>query len=113
MLPSFANDEITVVRPTWTTDARNVRRADYGAGAGRTPVVGCSVQPGASPELVAAGRTTTTIRYTVYAPPSVDVEAADAVEYRGKLYAVDGEPLRQPSATGALDHVFLLLIDWK
>lgn len=71
------------------------------------------MQPGASPELVADGRTTVTIRWTVLAPPGVDVEPADAIEYRGKLYAVDGEPLVWDSPTGALDHVALLLIDWK
>lgn len=113
MLPSFANDQITVVEPTWTTDARNVRKPDYGAGAARSVVRGCSVQPGASPELVAAGRSTTTIRYTVLAPPAAVASSSSGVEYLGKLYAVDGEPLRQPSATGALDHVVLLLIDWK
>ncbi|QOI67655.1 head-to-tail stopper [Arthrobacter phage Orcanus] len=113
MLPSFATQEITVVRPVWTTDARGVRKPDYGEAAGRSVVRGCSVQPGASPELVAPGRTTTTVRYTVLAPASVVVESADGVEYRGKLYAVDGEPQVWPSATGALDHVALFLIDWK
>lgn len=113
MLPSFANDQITIVEPVWTTDARNVRKADYGPAAARSVVTGCSVQPGASPELVAAGRNTTTVRYTVLAPPSAGGSSSSGVEYRGKLYAVDGEPMRQPSATGALDHVVLLLIDWK
>lgn len=113
MLPSFATQTITIVRPGWSVDGRNVRRPDYGAGAVRAVVPGCSVQPGASPEVIAAGRSTVTIRYTVLAPPSVVVEAADGVEYGGKLYAVDGEPLRWPSPTGALDHVQLLLIDWK
>ena len=113
MLPSFANDSITIVEPAWSVDARNVRKPDYGAAATRSVVTGCSVQPGASPELVAAGRSTTTIRYTVLAPPAAAASASSGVEYLGKLYAVDGEPLRQPSATGALDHVVLLLIDWK
>ena len=113
MLPSFATQEVTVVRPVWTTDARGNRKADYGAGATRVAVPGCSVQPGASPELVTDGRDTTTIRWTVLAPPSVVVEAVDAVEYRGRLYAVDGEPMVWDSPTGALDHVALFLKDWK
>ena len=112
MLPSFASQEITVVHPVWTTDARNVRKPDYGPAAGRTPVPGCSVQPGASPELVTDGRDTTAIRWTVLAPPSIVVEATDAVEYRGRLYKVDGEPMVWDSPTGALDHVALFLIDW-
>lgn len=112
-MPSFATQEITVVRPAWTTDARNVRRPDYGAAAARTVVPGCSVQPGASPELVADGRTTVTIRWTVLAPPGIDVEPADGIEYRGKLYGVDGEPLVWDSPTGSLDHAALFLKDWK
>ncbi|AYN57660.1 head-to-tail stopper [Arthrobacter phage Kepler] len=113
MLPSFATQQITVVRPAWVTDGRGVRKPDYGDAAARTVVPGCSVQPGASPELVQPGRTTATIRFTVLAPPSVVVESADGVEYRGRLYAVDGEPLPWESPTGALDHVGLFLIDWK
>lgn len=113
MLPSFASQEITVVDPVWTTDARNVRRPDYGPAASRTVVEGCSVQPGASPELVPDGRATATIRWTVLAPAGTVVEAASGVEYRGRLYAVDGEPLVWDSPTGALDHVALFLIDWK
>lgn len=112
-MPSFASHEITVVRPAWITDARNVRKPDYGEAAARTVVRGCSVQPGASPELVEAGRVTVTIRWTVLAPPGVDVGPSDAVEWRGKLYAVDGEPMVWDSPTGALDHVVLPLIDWK
>lgn len=113
MLPSFATQEIKVVAPAWTTDGRNVRKPDYGDAATRTAVPGCSVQPGASPELVTDGRNTATIRWTVLAPPGTVVEATSAVEYRGRLYKVDGEPLPWDSPTGALDHVALFLIDWK
>lgn len=113
MLPSFATQEITVVDPVWTTDARNVRRPDYGAAAARRVVSGCSVQPGASPEMVPDGRATATIRFTVLAPPGTVVGQESAVEYRGRLYQVDGVPLVWDSPTGSLDHVALFLIDWK
>ncbi|MFJ4168383.1 hypothetical protein ACIPY3_02620 [Paenarthrobacter sp. NPDC089714] len=113
MLPSFATQEIVVVAPAWTTDARNVRKPDYGEAATRTTVPGCSVQPGASPELVPDGRSTATIRWTVLAPPGTAVDERSAVEFRGRLYGVDGVPLVWDSPTGALDHVALFLIDWK
>ena len=72
-----------------------------------------SVQPGASPEMVPDGRSTVTIRFTVLAPAGTVVGAESGVEYRGRLYKVDGEPLPWESPTGALDHVALFLIDWK
>lgn len=113
MLPSFASDTITAVRPAWTTDSRNRRVADYdGPGAVRSTVTGCSVQAGASVEVL-AGRQQVAVRWTVYAPPGTDIEATDAVEVEGRRYAVDGEPQRVKSPTGALSHVLLLLIDWK
>lgn len=111
MLPSFATQEITLVHPVWTTDARNVRRPDYGPAAERVVVPGCSVQPGASVELL-GGRNSVAVRWSVYAPPGTVVEATDAAEYRGRLYRVDGQPDLWPSPTGALDHVLLLLLDW-
>ncbi|AYN56827.1 head-to-tail stopper [Arthrobacter phage Andrew] len=111
MLPSFATQEITLVHPVWTADARNVRRPDYGAAAERVPVPGCSVQPGASAEVL-GGRDSVAVRWSVYAPAGTVVEATDAVEYLGKLYRVEGQPQAWPSATGALDHVLLLLLDW-
>lgn len=111
-MPSFANQAVTVVHPAWITDARNNRKAVFDERATRVLVQGCSVQPGASAELL-AGLGTVTVRWTVLAPVGTAVEATDAVEVVGKRYAVNGEPMRQPSATGALDHVLLLLIDWK
>lgn len=111
MLPSFATQEITVVHPAWTTDARNVRRPDYGAAADRDTVPGCVVYPGASVEVL-GGRTDVSVRWSVLAPPGTVVGAEDGVEYLGQLYRVEGQPQVWPSATGALDHVLLLLLDW-
>lgn len=114
MLPSFATETVVLVSPAYVKDSRNNRVPDFTAagGAVRVPVSGCSVQPGATAEVL-AGRDSTAVRYTVLAPPWVDASSSQGVEYRGKVYGIDGEPQRWPSPTGALDHVVLLLIDWK
>jgi hypothetical protein len=113
MLPSFANDAPVRVRPTWTTDARGTRRPDYGAGASRVTVPGSLVQPGASVEVLENRVGAVAVRWSWFAPAGTDVVATDAVEWDGRLFAVDGEPARHRSPTGALDHVLVLLIDWK
>lgn len=115
MLPSFAVTTITVVRPTLVTD-RGTTVPDWTLPpASETPVHGCSLQPGASSEALAA-RQGQTIRWTVYAPAGVDVTAHDAVRLPDdstRLYQVDGEPQRWASPTGALSHTVLALIDWS
>lgn len=112
MLPSFANDVIDVEKPVWVTDSRNTRRATFPAGNPRTHVAGCSVQPGASAEVL-AGRTSVSVRWTVFAPPGTAVEATDSVLFEGTRYAVDAEPGGYRSPTGATSHVVILLLDWK
>lgn len=109
MLPSWATQTITVVEPTLIDD-RGTQVADYDDPASETDITGCSVQPGASAEVLAA-RQGVSIRWTVYAPPSVAVTAHSAVRYEGNLYDVDGEPQRWSSPTGGLDHSVLLLVD--
>jgi hypothetical protein len=112
MLPSFATQTIEVVEPTMVEE-RGQLVPDWDAEpASVTPVPGCSVQPGASSEDL-AGRSNVIVRWTVYAPPGIPVTAHSRVRYDGRLYSVDGEPARWPSATGALDHTVLLLIDWE
>jgi len=113
MLPSFANDTPTLIRPTWTTDARGTRRADYGAGATRTDVPGSRLQPGASQEVLDNRVGAVAVRWSWFAPPGTDVEPTDAVDWEGQRYAVDGQPARHRSPSGTLDHVLVLLIDWK
>lgn len=111
MLPSWANDTITVIEPTWRDD-RGTETADYDNPSSVTVVPGCSVQPGASTEDL-MGRTNVIVRHTVYAPPGTVINAHAAVEYDGTRYAVDGQPARWPSPTGAVSNVVLLLVDWE
>lgn len=113
MLPSFASDTPVLIRPVWVTDARGTRRPDFGSGATRIPVPGSILQPGASQEVLDNRVGAVAVRWSWFAPPGTDVTAADAVEWEGRRYAVDGEPARHRSPTGALSHVLVLLIDWK
>lgn len=109
MLPSWATQTITVVEPTLVDD-RGTMVADFDNPASETVVTGCSVQPGASAEVLAA-RQGVSIRWTVYAPAATVVTAHSAVRFGGRLYDVDGEPQRWPSPTGALAHTVILLVD--
>lgn len=110
MLPAWATQSITVVEPTMVDD-RGTLVPDYDTPASQTPVAGCSVQPGASAEVLEA-RQGVSVRWTVYAPASVALTEHSAVRLTdGNLYDVDGRPERWPSPTGGLDHTVILLVD--
>lgn len=112
MLPSFATQTIDVVEPALVDD-RGRLVPDWDAPpASTTPVPGCSVQPGASSEVLDA-REALSVRWTVFAPAGTVLTAYSAVRYAGVLYQVDGEPQRWSSPTGALDHLVVLLVDWR
>lgn len=110
MLPAWARQSIAVVEPALVDD-RGTMVPDWSATpVSEVTVPGCSVQPGASAEVLEA-RQGVSVRWTVYAPASVALSAHSAVRYAGRLYDVDGEPQRWPSPTGALDHTVILLVD--
>lgn len=108
---SFARDEITIIEPRWIDD-RGTRVADYENPVDTRLVKRCNVQPGAATEDLQA-RTHVTIRRTVFAPPRTLVDEYCAVEVDGKRYAIDGEPGRWKSPTGAVSHVVIALVDWE
>lgn len=110
MLPSFARQTLTRVRPgvivvngTKVPDWDNTEEID---------IPGWTVQPGEMDEDL-ANRSNETARYSALGPAGADVQADDAVRFEGELYQVDGRPQRWPSPTGGLDHTFLRLIDHK
>lgn len=109
MLPSFASDTITVQRAPLADVGHNDVRPDWSQ-AVEHDVDGCSVQPGASAEVL-DGRDATVVRWTVFAPAGTDVLASDRVVYGGGTYEVDGEPLRHNE--GVSDHVVVALKDWR
>jgi dipeptidyl aminopeptidase/acylaminoacyl peptidase len=112
MFPSWANDTVTRKRPTYVKDSHGNQTADWSLPTADAVIRGCSVQPGASEELL-GGRDTTLIDWTVYAPSGVDVTATDGVEVDGVLYQVNGSVKRWPSPTGATAHVMFELRRWE
>lgn len=71
------------------------------------PITGCSVQPGAGPELI-VNRDALTTLWTVWAPAGADVTETDTVAYDGTDYDVDGQIERWQVGT-RLDHKVIRL----
>lgn len=115
MLPSFARDRVTVVRPAMR-ESRGTHVADW-QNATRTAVGGCVVQlPTTSMDL--DGRAATQLAGTLYAPSGTDVRAGDRIEWtdgRGVAHdlAVDGEPMPWESPTGRVSHVQARVVEWR
>ena len=112
MLPiSFMRQTVEVVTPALIDD-RGTITPDWDAPPANVQVVErCSVQPGASAEVVAA-RQNVVYRWTVFMPASVVIGPHDGVRVGGVLHQVEGGPKVWVSPTGALDHAEVYLIDW-
>jgi hypothetical protein len=113
-LVSFANHQITVIRPgryrdhgSWYDDWDNPEPPRV--------IEGCVVFPGVSVEDNER-QDAEKVLYTVLAPEGTDVTSRDKVRVDlepGLDLAVWGRPQRVPSPTGALDHVHLELAEWE
>lgn len=110
MLPSFANQSVTRIRPTTkTTRGSNVPDWDN---PDRLVISGCSVQP-ASTDLFQDGRVLGILDgMTCYMPPDADVKEGDRIEYDGIVYTIDGAPRKWPAADN-LAHIQLRLVRWS
>lgn len=110
MLPSFANQSVTRIRPTTkTTRGSNVPDWDN---PDRLVISGCSVQP-ASTDLFQDGRVLGILDgMTCYTPPGADVQEGDRIEFDGNVYTIDGAPRKWPAA-GNLAHTQLRLVRWS
>lgn len=110
-LLSFMKQSVTVVTPQMVDD-RGTLVPDWSVPGVETVVEGCSVQPGASSEVMAA-RQAVTYRWTVFAPAGTVIGPYDGVLVGGQLFQVDGAPKVWPSPTGRVSHVEVLLLDWE
>lgn len=108
---SFATQEIEILRPLFVQDNGSLVPHPRDTEPART-VPGCDVQPGATAEVLEHANAAL-VQWTVQAPAGIDVESTDRVRYRGVVYAIEGEPARWPSPTGALAHTTLALKKWK
>lgn len=110
MLPSFANDTLTVEEPVWVEE-RGKRTRTY-PGTNVVTVEGCSVQPGAvSTEL--SLRDNTQILVTAFLPAGTVVSRFAKIVYETDEYSIDGIPQRWKSPLGTVDHIVLPLIAWE
>lgn len=109
MLPSFAKQTVTVLRPSYVEDERgNLVPGEYQSHS----VPRCLLQPGASTEFT-DGRDTVAITATLYLPPGADIQPGDRVKIDALTYEVDGEPQRWESPTGRVSHTVAFLKTWK
>lgn len=110
MLPSWANQTITRIRPG-TKTLRGSDVPDWNNVTELT-IEGCSVQPTAT-SLSQDGRVLgINEQMTAYLPEGSDVLAGDRIRYEGKIYAINGEP-KKWQAPFTRSHVQLNLSLWE
>ena len=110
MLPSWADDRVNVIEPTWV-DERGKQVAVYPDVPG-TPVDGCSVQSGAATTQLQM-RDNVAIEWTAFVPPEATITRHAQIKWQGEKYKIDGIPLPVRSPLGTLDHTVLPLIRWE
>lgn len=110
MIPSFARQSVTRIRP----GVKTVRGSDIPDWENATSLVisGCSVQPAAT-EMSQDGRVLGILDgMTAYLPPGADVQEGDRIVYDGETYVLDGAP-RVWEAAFNLSHVQIRLRRWS
>lgn len=111
MLPSFANQTITVVRSKTTITSRGSEVPDW-TNTEKTTVTGCSIQP-ASTSLSQDGRILGIADgWTAYVPEGTDVKAGDRIDVDGESYTINGEP-RKWTGPSRTSHIHLNLVRWE
>lgn len=110
MLPSWAKDTVTRLRPGITTQ-RGSQIPDW-TKANELQITGCSMQP-AGTSLTQDGRIQgTSDGYTCFLPPGADVQAGDRIRFNGNVYTIMGEPRAWTSPTGLVSSTQLQLERW-
>ena len=110
MLPTFATQEVTRLRPGVTT-SRGSEVLDW-SNPSRLVISGCSVQPAAT-SLSQDGRVLgISESWTAYLPEGSDVQAGDRIEFDGQVFTINGEPKKWTGALN-LSNVQLNLTRWE
>ena len=111
MLPSFANQTITVARAKTTTTSRGSEVPDW-TNTDKTTVSGCSIQP-ASTSLSQDGRILGIADgWTAYVPEGTDVKAGDRIEFDGQIFEINGAS-RKWTGPMRTSHIQLNLTRWE
>lgn len=112
MLPTWASQEITRIRPG-TKTLRGSTVFDWSPDkVSELTIKGCSVQP-ASTGLSQDGRVLGINEgWTAYIPEGSDVQAGDRIRFNGDIYEINGEP---KVWTGAFtrSNIQLNLVRWE
>lgn len=111
MLPSFCRETVTVIRAA-LKDSRGTKVLDW-QNATRTPLDGCSVQPGDTSRDFDGRTVQVSEDWTLYAPPGSDVKAGDRIEWEGTTFEIDGVPMPWKSPTGRVSHMWAKLKEWR
>ena len=110
MLPSFATQTVTRIRPGVKT-VRGSNLPDWG-NVSTAQISGCSLQP-ATTSLSQDGRVLGILDgMTCYMPPGSDVQEGDRFQFEGVLYTIDGAPRVWPAAAN-LAHIQVNLKRWS
>ena len=110
MLPSWANDEVTRIRPG-TKESRGSTIPDWSQ-PNVLKISGCSVQP-AQTTLSQDGRVLgLTEGYTVFFPPGSDVKGGDKLTWNGQDFQIIGEPRQWNSPTGRVSSLQAAIERW-
>lgn len=112
---SLYSDTVTRLRPAEHTTRGGDTVPDWTAAPDRLDIGGVNVQPSPPPtEQAGADRDLTVRRLRVLTDRGVDVDvqATDRIEYRGDLFAVDGDVdrWRDSSSPGAVHHVEFTIV---
>lgn len=111
MLPSFFQQDITVIRPG-TTTSRGSTVYDWTKTTTHS-ITGCSVQP-ASTTLDINGRVLGISEgLTAFIPYDSDVQEGDRIVYDGDTYTIEGVPQPSISPTGSISSIKLHLKRWE
>lgn len=111
MLPSFANQTITVIRPK-TKEERGSTVPDWDNTYDPFDIPGCSIQP-ASTSLSQDGRVLgINDGWTAYVPDGSDVKAGDHIVFENETYEINGEP-RKWTGPMRTSHIQLNLVRWE
>ena len=111
MLPSWANDTVTRIRPG-AKEQRGSIVPDW-SNASEAQISGCSIQP-AGTTLSQDGRVlAVSDAFTGFFPPGSDVKAGDKIRYDGNDYQVIGKPRAWSSPTGRVSNLQANLERWS
>lgn len=110
MIPTFARQTITRLRPGTTTSRGSTIRDWTTATA--LQIAGCSVQPTATSMSMDGRVEATAETLTAYLPEGSDIKEGDRVIFDGDTYEIDGKPKKWTGAVN-LSHIQIVLKRWE